>query len=187
MLAKYLTAAVLIAGLAIPVVAAQPIGEASSADARLALYRAVSDAVHRYASYSIFDTVHAELDGGTITLTGRVTQSFKVRGIERRVAQVDGVRGVRNEIKVLPVSQFDDRLRLGLARAIYGNPHFRQYGAVTRPIHIIVERGHVTLEGVVLGETDRALARTIARGFTAFSVVTNLKTPAEARLALESL
>ena len=93
MLAKCLTTAVLIAGLAIPAVAAQPVGEASSADARLALYQAVSDAVHRYASYSIFDTVRAELDGGTVTLTGRVTQSFKVRGIERCVARVDGRAG----------------------------------------------------------------------------------------------
>ena len=185
MLAKCMTTALLVAGLAIPA-AAQP-AEAPSADARLTLYRAVADAVHRYPSYSIFDTIDAEVDGGTITLTGKVTQPFKVRGIERSVAKVDGVRSVQNDIEVLPVSPFDDRLRLGLARAIYGSPHFRQYGAVTRPIHIIVERGHVTLEGVVLGETDRALARAIARSFTAFSVVTNLKTPAEAQRALENL
>ena len=32
-----------------------------------------------------------------------------------------------NEITVLPVSQFDDRLRYRIARAIYGNPNFWNY------------------------------------------------------------
>ena len=65
-----------------------------------------------------------------------------------------------NEIAVLPASLFDDQLRYGIARAIYENPNFWHYAARANPsIHIVVERGHVTLTGVVDSETDRQLAR----------------------------
>jgi hyperosmotically inducible protein len=55
------------------------------------------------------------------------------------------------------------------------------------PIHIIVERGRVTLEGVVGSEVDRMIARSIAGSFDAFSVTNNLKTDAEMRDELERL
>ena len=58
---------------------------------------------------------------------------------------------------------------------------------VNPPIHIVVERGRVTLEGVVNSEVDRMLARSIASSFQAFSVTNNLKTDAEVRLELEKL
>ena len=61
------------------------------------------------------------------------------------------------------MSQFDDELRVRIARAIYGSPHFRGYGSmVNPPIHIIVEHGRVTLEGVVNNNVDRMIARSIA-------------------------
>ena len=123
-----------------------------------------------------------------VTLTGKLTQPFTILDVERSVEHVDGVIAVENSIEVLPVSRFDDQLRVGLARAIYGSPHFRQYGGVKRPIYIIVEQGHVTLEGVVLGDTDQALAQAIAKtSARAFSVVIDLKTTAKAQLALENL
>ena len=50
---------------------------------------------------------------------------------------------------------------------------------VNPPIHIIVERGHVTLEGVVNSNVDRMLARSLASAFGAFSVTNDLKTDAE--------
>jgi hypothetical protein len=113
---------------------------------------------------------------------------YKRNDIERRVAEINGVRQVRNQIEVLPVSQFDDDLRLGISRAIYGNSNFWNYASmVNPPIHIIVERGHVTLEGVVNSNVDRALARSLASGFAAFSVTNNLKTDAEVDAELEKL
>jgi hyperosmotically inducible protein len=95
---------------------------------------------------------------------------------------------VRNEVSVLPVSQFDDELRLRIARAIYGNSNFWTYGAMANPpIHIIVENGRVTLEGVVNSNVDRMLARSIASSFGAFSVTNNLKTDSEVADDLERL
>jgi hyperosmotically inducible protein len=104
------------------------------------------------------------------------------------VARAQGVTAVRNRIDVLPVSQFDDDLRVRIARAIYGSPTFRHYGSrVNPPIHIVVERGRVTLEGVVNNDTDRLMARAIAGQFAAFSITSHLKTVAEAREELETL
>ena len=57
---------------------------------------------------------------------------------------------------MLPVSQFDDQLRLRIARAIYSNSSLSMYGLGADPsIHVIVERGHVTLDGVVSNDQDR--------------------------------
>jgi osmotically-inducible protein OsmY len=58
---------------------------------------------------------------------------------------------------------------------------------VNPPIHVIVERGHVTLEGVVNSEVDRAVARSIASSFPAFSVKNDLKTEAQVKEELEKL
>jgi hyperosmotically inducible periplasmic protein len=104
------------------------------------------------------------------------------------VANISGVRQVQNKIEVLPVSQFDDELRYRIARAIYGNPTFWHYAAMANPpIHIVVERGHVTLSGVVNSNVERALARSLATGFGEFSVKNELKTDAEMKDLLEKM
>ncbi len=154
----------------------------------LAIFQDVSRQVLRYPHFTIFDSVHVELREGVVTLSGRVTMPYKSKDIARRVANVEGIHQVRNEVTVLPVSQFDDELRLRIARAIYGNPHFWNYGVmVNPPVHIIVENGHVTLDGVVNNNTDRMLARSIASSFTAFSLTNDLKTDAEVEADLERL
>jgi hyperosmotically inducible protein len=102
------------------------------------------------------------------------------------VSRLDGVKVVRNEIEVLPASSFDDDLRVRISRAIYGNPNFSNYAAMRNPpIHIIVERGRVTLTGVVNSEVDRSMARALASQFGAFAVVSQLKTDKEIREELE--
>jgi len=96
------------------------------------------------------------------------------------------VKSVRDSIGVLPVSQFDDELRARIARGIYGNSNFWNYGImVNPPIHIVVAHGRVTLTGVVSNEVDRMLARSIASQSGALSVTSELKTDAEMRDALE--
>jgi hyperosmotically inducible protein len=154
----------------------------------LEVFRGVQQQVLRYSQFTIFDSVHAEVDDGIVTLAGKVTMPYKRDDIGRRVAKANGVRQVHNHIEVLPVSHFDDELRFRIARAIYGNSNFWTYATmVNPPIHVIVERGRVTLEGVVNSEVDRMLARSIAGSFDAFSVTNNLKTDAEMRVELERL
>jgi hyperosmotically inducible protein len=154
----------------------------------LETFRDVQQQVLRYPHFTIFDSVHAVVDDGVVTLSGKVTMPYKSTDIEKRVARIAGVSSVVNGIEVLPVSQFDDELRFRIARAIYGNSNFWRYGSmVNPPIHIIVERGRVTLEGVVNSEIDRMLARSIASSSQAFSVTNNLRTDEEARRELEKL
>ena len=154
----------------------------------LQVFNDISKQVQRYAYYTIFDDVSGSIDNGVVTLTGRVTMPFKKDEIGKRVAKVDGVRQVDNRIEVLPVSMFDDSLRYRIARAIYDNPSFWHYAAMANPpIHIIVERGRVTLTGVVQDNVERMLARALATGFDAFTVTNELQTEAEARAALEKL
>jgi osmotically-inducible protein OsmY len=180
MFAKVMAAAVVVLSLSAPVFAADK--------ENLQIFRDVQRQVLQYPHFTIFDSVQAEVDDGIVTLRGKVTMPYKRNDIERRVTRIDGVHQVRNRIDVLPVSQFDDELRLGIARAIYGNSNFWNYASmVNPPIHIIVEHGHVTLEGVVNSNVDRALARSLASGFTAFSITNNLKTDAEVESELEKL
>ena len=148
----------------------------------------VGHEVRQYTLFTIFDDVSASIDNGVVTLTGKVTAPFKKDDIAARVARVSGVETVRNEIGVLPVSPFDDDLRYRIARAIYGNSNFWQYAAMANPpIHIIVERGRVTLTGVVNSNVERMLARSLATTFGAFSVRNELKTDAEMQEQLEKI
>jgi len=146
----------------------------------------VASSVGRYTQFTIFDNVNASVADGVVTLSGKVTMPYKRDDIEKRVAKIDGVRSVRDEITVLPVSGFDDQLRYRIARSIYSNPNFWNYAIMPNPpIHIIVEHGNVTLTGVVNSEVDRMLARSLATQFGAMSVTNELKTDAEMQEALE--
>ena len=137
----------------------------------LQIFRDVSRQVLRYPQFTIFDSINAQVDDGVVTLTGRVTMPYKRDAIAERIARIDGVRELRNEVAVLPVSQFDDELRLRIARAIYGNSNFWTYGAMANPpIHIIVENGNITLTGLVNSQVEKAVLGSIARGTLAFRV-----------------
>lgn len=175
---------------AAPVIAASDgqRGTAAAAPGNLPLFRDVQRQVLRYPNLTIFDSVHIGVHDGVVTLTGDVTMPYKSRDLERRVARVAGVTQVVNRIGVLPVSIFDNDIRVRLARSIYGNPNFWRYASMANPpIQIIVRNGHVTLEGVVNSEVDRMLARAVANQWGVFSFTNNLKTDAEARALLEKL
>ena len=146
----------------------------------------VATAVTRYVHFTIFDDISASVKDGAVTLTGNVTMPYKKDDIDKRIAKIDGVKSVVDHVGVLPVSQFDDELRARIARRIYGNSSFWNYGIMPNPpIHIIVAHGRVTLTGVVNSEVDRMLAKSIASQAGALSVTSELKTDAEMRDALE--
>jgi hyperosmotically inducible periplasmic protein len=173
---------------ALVVLAAATSAGASGQQENLQVFRDVQRQVLQYPHFTIFDSVNAQVDNGTVILTGKVTMPYKRNDIERRVRKLASVERLDNRIEVLPVSQFDDDLRFRIARAIYSNPNFRPFASmVNPPIHVIVERGRVTLEGVVNSQVDRMLARSIAANFLAFDVKNELKTEAEVKAELEQL
>jgi osmotically-inducible protein OsmY len=160
----------------------------AAGEENLQVFRDVQKQVLQYPHFTIFDSVNAEIENGVVTLHGKVTMPYKRNDLEKRIARLDSVTQVNNLIEVLPVSQFDDDLRLRISRAIYGNSNFWRYASmVNPPIHIVVERGHVTLEGVVNSNVDRMLARSLASQFGVFSLKNELKTDAEVRAELEKL
>lgn len=154
----------------------------------LQLFNDLSTQVTRYTQLTIFDSINASIDNGAVVLSGWVTMPYKKADLERRVTAIDGVRSVRNDIEVTPVSQFDDQLRFRIARAIYGHSSFWNYAAMANPpIHIVVVGGHVTLTGTVNSNVERVLARSLAVGFGSFEVKNELRTDAEVRESLERL
>jgi hyperosmotically inducible protein len=154
----------------------------------LQIFRGVQRQVLNYSHFTVFDSVNAQITDGTVILTGKVTLPFKRKDLEERVSKVAGVKKVENRLEVLPASKFDDELRQGIANAIYGNQAFVRYANQSNPpIHIIVERGRVTLEGVVANKLDRQLAYSIASMFGAFSVKNDLRTEEEVREELKKL
>ncbi len=155
----------------------------------LQLINSISEEVRQYSRFTIFDDVRVGLaEDNVVVLSGKVTMPFKKDDLERVVSRVSGVTAIRNELSVLPTSPFDDELRYRIARAIYGHSAFWHYAAMANPpIHIIVERGHVTLTGVVNSNVERMLARSLATTFGAFSVKNELKTDAEMRAMAERI
>jgi hyperosmotically inducible periplasmic protein len=127
--------------------------------------------------YSVFDNLAFRVDGSTVTLLGQVTRPTLKSSAENVVKQIEGVQQVRNEIQVLPVSPMDDRIRLATYRAIYGDAALNRYAIEAVPsIHIIVDNGHVTLDGVVTSEMDKNVAGVRANSVPGvFSVTNNLR------------
>ena len=169
MRSRILSAALVLAALATPVAARAQINDEG-------LGGRVATAIQRYAQFDIFDDINISVDNRAVRLTGRVTMPIKRDEIGKRVAKVDGVRSVVNDIQVLPLSRFDDDLRIRVARAIYGNSAFWQYATMAQPpIHIVVENGHITLTGRVNNQVEKSLAFAIAHVPGSFDVKNDLR------------
>ena len=127
--------------------------------------------------YGVFDNLAYRVDGGIVTLMGQVTRPTLKSDAGKAVFRIEGVDKVDNQIQVLPLSPVDDRTRLAVYRAIYGHPGLDRYALqAVPPIHIIVENGKVTLEGVVSTQADKDMANIRANGVGGvFSVVNNLR------------
>ena len=147
--------------------------------------RIVKEVRHKLLSlpyYNVFDSLSFGIQGHTIVLKGYASRPVLKSDAENAVKSIPGVQSVNNEIKVLPPSPNDDRIRIGVYRRIYSQPMLRKYtgspvgfgrfpsvalaaGGITQDpprgyhaIHIIVDNGHVTLTGVVNNETDANVA-----------------------------
>lgn len=128
--------------------------------------------------YGVFDNLaYRVTPDGTVTLLGQVTRPTLKSDAENSVKRIEGVERVDNQIEVLPASPMDDQIRLATYRAIYGNGSLNMYALrAVPPIHIIVNNGHVTLEGVVARQMDKQIAETQAKSVpNVFSVTDNLR------------
>jgi osmotically-inducible protein OsmY len=131
--------------------------------------------------YGVFDNLAYSINGGNVTLYGAVVRQSTRSDAEGRVKRIPGVTRVVNNIKVLPLSRFDDNIRVATYRSIARMGGLYRYLQGTNPsLHIVVDRGHVTLEGVVSGSNDRNLAYMAANRVPGvFSVRNNLRVEGE--------
>ena len=128
--------------------------------------------------YGVFDNLsYSVTPDGTVTLLGQVARPVLKSDAENVVKKIEGVEKVVNNIEVLPTSPNDDRIRRAVYRAIFGNDVLSQYQMrAVPPIHIIVNNGNVTLEGVVARQMDKQVAGMQANGVSGvFSVTNNLR------------
>ena len=137
---------------------------------------------HGLPDYDVFDSLRFAIKGKTIILMGYASRPILKSEAENSVKGIEGVESVDNQIKVLPPSPNDDRIRIGVYRRIYTQASLRKYvgspvgfgrfpsvamaaGGITQDpplgyhaIHIIVDNGHVILTGVVDSESDSDVA-----------------------------
>jgi hyperosmotically inducible protein len=127
--------------------------------------------------YGVFDNLAYRIDGSTVTLYGQVVKPTTKSDAGRSVARIEGVSRVVNNIEVLPLSSFDDQLRYRTLRALQRTSALPRYFMGANPsLHIVVNRGHVTLTGVVNSNMERQLAYMTARQVPgAFSVTNDLR------------
>jgi hyperosmotically inducible periplasmic protein len=130
--------------------------------------------------YSIFTDLAFQVNGSVVTLEGACPPEPPwdiKKDAENVVKRIPGVTQVVNNIKELPLSNFDWQIRRAEAKAIYGDAQIgTRYGYQALPsIHIIVDNGHVTLEGVVDNQFDDTVIRLHANQVpNVFSVTDNL-------------
>jgi len=127
--------------------------------------------------FGVFDNLGFTVDdSNTVVLSGQVVWPVLRSDAESAVRRIQGVSKVVNNIEVLPLSPFDNAIRLRAYRAIFSSPGFEKYAIQSLcPIRIVVKNGNITLYGVVGSQLDKTVAIMAARSVHgAFSVTDNL-------------
>lgn len=110
----------------------------------------------------MFNNLNIGVQNGIATVSGNVRDNADKSSALDILENTPGVKGVVEQIKVAPVSQYDDDLRVSIARRIYGRmPMYANDPQA--PIRIVVEGGKVNLYGVVSSKVDRQIAEHEAR------------------------
>lgn len=126
----------------------------------------------------VFDNLAFRLESpDTVVLTGQVIDPVVKSAAATAVLRLPGINKVENNIEVLPLSPYDDEIRLRTYYAVYSNTGFEKYAQMAvEPIRIIVRNGHVTLDGVVGNQLEKNMAVLSANSVPGvFSVTDNLR------------
>lgn len=106
-----------------------------------------------------FNYIAVNVKDGVVTLSGDAVWDVPDESARGIVAQTPGVKDVVDDVKILPVSNFDNSIRLRTARAIYRDSVLGRYATdPVDPIRIVVDNGHVTLYGTVESAMDKTIA-----------------------------
>lgn len=173
---------------------------APNEQAMIRMARAIQREILTLPEYGVFDSLRFSFKGSDgVTLRGFASRPILKSSAENVTKRVEGVEKVDNQIEVLPLSPNDDGIRLRAYIAIYGHPTLSRFNpnrgtplfmsrmtAMTgitnnpppgnHPVHIVVQNGNITLEGVLPTAGDRTIAELQANGVSgAFSVTNNIE------------
>ena len=99
-------------------------------DAAIVSSKEIAEAVRRsivtHPNYDVFDWIEARVFDGMVTLSGSVREPWRKSEFEKRVMNIAGVSKIDNQIRVLPLSSYDDEIRLRVATTIYGSSMFER-------------------------------------------------------------
>ena len=161
---KQLFVALLFLAFCVAILPAMPQEQEMAALPEIQLEKDIIKTITRAPHYGVFDSLSFKLDGSNVTLLGQAMLPITKDEVGKRVAKLAGVGKVTNNIEVLPLSHTDDVLRMRIYRSLFGTADLYRYALGPNPsIHIIVSKGHVTLEGVVSSEGDSRFAELGAR------------------------
>jgi|SRR5438067_1654866 len=126
---------------------------------------------------NLFNYVTVSVNDGVATLTGETMNYIGRDSAVSLASNMPGVKDVVDQIKVAPVSNFDDDIRVAATRALYNDPVLGRYAIdPAAPIRIVVDNGHLTLYGTVANPMDKAIAGIRAgEVFGVFSVKNDLQ------------
>lgn len=124
-----------------------------------------------------FNAIGVRVHDGVVELGGSAWGPVDASTAYNLAANTPGVKDVINHIQVDPTSPQDDHIRRMEYRAIYGFSQLNRYALnPAKPIRIVVQNGHVTLEGVVDSQSDKEVAGVRANSVPGvFSVMNNLQ------------
>lgn len=121
-----------------------------------------------------FNAISVDVKNGVVTLGGSAYGPVDKDYAISDASYTAGVKGVVDHIQVDPVSMMDDRIRFATARTVYGYPTLSKYASdPAKPIRIVVQNGNVTLEGVVISQSDKEVAGLRANSVPGVFKVTN--------------
>ncbi len=156
--------------------------QAQANDNRAAADQAIAEKLQREINGerntqgNVYDYLTVSVKDGIATISGYARDNRARNEALDTARSARGVEGVVDNIEVLPVSPQDDAIRAEAARRIFSTADMGRY--VLNPFHpirIIVNGGHLILEGKVMSEMDRILAQTGANTTPgAYSVTNNL-------------
>lgn len=126
---------------------------------------------------NLFNYVTVSVNDGVATLSGETLQPIGRDSAVSLVNDTPGVKDVVDDIRLAPVSIFDDDIRIAATRALYRDSVLSRYASdPAAPIRIIVNNGHLTLYGTVENVMDKEIAGIRAgQIFGVFSVQNDLQ------------
>ena len=161
-------------------------------DQKARLVDQITQLISSQRGIRIYDWVNFTIRDRQVNLTGTVSNRTLKRGIARSVRKLEAVDSVVNELELSSSSGDDMGIRINAYWRIYGHPEIRRLAAaqsefkqrlrrspedtqrvLLQPIHIVVEDGHLTLEGELEQQREKWVAEEQAYAVLGVRSVTN--------------